>query len=328
MITLNFLLTSLIVVLIPGTGVIYIDAENDGTYVSTPMNQISANLYEATFPAVPCGRVVRYYVTAQSTTSSTVADPNGAPASYYTALAATSTNVVFQDTFETNQGWVATVNGATTGQWQRGVPANGGRGDPPVDSNDAGTQCYLTQNAAGDTDVDGGSVILTSPTMNASGGGEAILSYARWYDNTGAGTGGNPGTHTFDVAVSNNNGSSWVALESVGPATSESSGGWYYKSFPLSTVLPLTSQMKVRFTASDSAASPAVVEAAVDAVKLETVICLCPSDFDQNGFVNGDDFDSFIAAFEAGSTAADFDHNTFVNGDDFDAFVLAFEAGC
>ncbi len=54
----------------------------------------------------------------------------------------------------------------------------------------------------------------------------------------------------------------------------------------------------------------------------------CRADFDRNGWVNGDDFDGFTAAFEAGSILADIDHNTFVNGDDFDVFVAAFEAGC
>jgi len=54
----------------------------------------------------------------------------------------------------------------------------------------------------------------------------------------------------------------------------------------------------------------------------------CPSDFNGDGFVSGEDFDSFVLAFEAGDGAADFDSNVFVNGDDYDAFVIAFEAGC
>ncbi len=54
----------------------------------------------------------------------------------------------------------------------------------------------------------------------------------------------------------------------------------------------------------------------------------CPSDFNNDGFVTGDDFDAFVLAFIAGDIAADFDKNSFVTGDDFDAFVLAFEAGC
>lgn len=54
----------------------------------------------------------------------------------------------------------------------------------------------------------------------------------------------------------------------------------------------------------------------------------CPSDFDRDGFVTGDDFDAFVAAFELGDISSDFNGDTFVTGDDFDAFVVAFEAGC
>lgn len=54
----------------------------------------------------------------------------------------------------------------------------------------------------------------------------------------------------------------------------------------------------------------------------------CPSDFNGDGFVTGEDFDAYVDAFTAGDIAADFDHDGFVTGDDFDGYVLAFEAGC
>ncbi|MCG3122585.1 MAG: hypothetical protein GIKADHBN_00977 [Phycisphaerales bacterium] len=54
----------------------------------------------------------------------------------------------------------------------------------------------------------------------------------------------------------------------------------------------------------------------------------CPADFDKSGFVDTDDFDAFVQAFEAGTDNADFDGSGFVDTDDFDAFVQAFEAGC
>jgi len=54
----------------------------------------------------------------------------------------------------------------------------------------------------------------------------------------------------------------------------------------------------------------------------------CPSDWNQDGFVNGDDYDYFVDLFVAGDIAADYDDNGFVNGDDFDQFVEAFVAGC
>lgn len=55
---------------------------------------------------------------------------------------------------------------------------------------------------------------------------------------------------------------------------------------------------------------------------------LCPSDFNRDGFVTGEDFDGFVAQFELGTLAADFDGDGFVTGEDFDAFVAAFESGC
>lgn len=54
----------------------------------------------------------------------------------------------------------------------------------------------------------------------------------------------------------------------------------------------------------------------------------CPADFDGSGFVDTDDFDAFVTAFEAGTDNADFDGSGFVDTDDFDAFVRAFENGC
>lgn len=54
----------------------------------------------------------------------------------------------------------------------------------------------------------------------------------------------------------------------------------------------------------------------------------CPADFNQDGFVTGDDFDQFVVLFEAGDQGADWDRNTFVTGDDFDGFIVAFIDGC
>ncbi len=57
-------------------------------------------------------------------------------------------------------------------------------------------------------------------------------------------------------------------------------------------------------------------------------LVVCRADFDCTGFVDTDDFTSFVLAFEAGSNDADIDDTGFVDTDDFTAFVLAFEAGC
>jgi len=54
----------------------------------------------------------------------------------------------------------------------------------------------------------------------------------------------------------------------------------------------------------------------------------CPADFNSDGFLTFEDFDEFVAAFEAGAITADFDADGFLTFEDFDAFVGAFEAGC
>lgn len=59
-----------------------------------------------------------------------------------------------------------------------------------------------------------------------------------------------------------------------------------------------------------------------------TLQVFCPSDFDENVFVNGDDFDSFSDLFYANDPGADFDGDGDVDQDDFDAFLAGFVPGC
>ncbi len=60
----------------------------------------------------------------------------------------------------------------------------------------------------------------------------------------------------------------------------------------------------------------------------DVFVVFCAADFDEDGFISGEDFDQYVAAFEAGDLSADFDGDGFVTGEDFDGFVVAFEAGC
>lgn len=54
----------------------------------------------------------------------------------------------------------------------------------------------------------------------------------------------------------------------------------------------------------------------------------CSADMDGDGFVTGDDFDAYVAAFEIGDAESDFNGDGFVTGDDFDGYVAEFEIGC
>lgn len=312
---------------VAGTGKFFVDPEGDGSFVEIPLTQGPTNTYTGNFPATSCGSQIRYYFSAQSSSGTTFTYPSGAPASYHTVIAGSSLSTVFADNFQSATGWTSSVSGATTGQWDRGVPADPFGAGPQSDFDGSGA-CYVTDNrsggALGSYDIDAGSVFLVSPTLDASGG-EAYVSYARWFDNSGLGGGATPWDDTFLVEVSNNNGSTWSQLELVGP-TIESRGGWYKKSFKLSNFLALTSQMKVRFTARDLGTG-AVVEAGVDDFSLSIVGCFCQADLNEDGFIDAIDYDIFIPSWLSSNLAADYNGDTFVDAIDYDLFITDWLAG-
>lgn len=306
----------------PGTGTLHVDRGNG--YEEFPMDEVSTNLYDAIFPSSECGSVVNYFVSATSTEGVQECFPSDAPDSFFTATSADVVSTPFADDFQTNQGW--SVSGdAASGVWERGVPAgDGDRGDPLSDGDGSG-QCYLTENGPDDTDVDGGTTVLTSPLMDALGNGNAVsavLSYYRWYSND---VGNAPASDIFVVEISNNDGQSWVELETVGPAGNEVSGGWFHKTFNISDYVTPTDQMRLRFSASDLG-DGSVVEAAVDGIEIMLVECdedVLHGDVNLDGTVNLLDVDPFITILSAGGyqPEADINKDGVVNLLDVQAFI-------
>lgn len=253
------------------TGTLHLDR---GAGLETfPLTQLSPNVYAVEFPplAVPCGSSISYYVSAQASSGPVVFDPPGAPDVRFSAIAAASMTTAFEDTFQTNLGW--SVSGtAVDGHWERAVPAGGGdRGDPPTDADGSGL-CYVTDNADGNSDVDGGTTILLSPVLDATNGPAvgALVAYQRWFSN-------NIGVvdDIFRVEISNNGGSSWVPLETVGATSPEANGGWYEKVFRIADHIAPTSTMRLRFIAQDLGTG-SVVEAGVDHVRILQASCAPP----------------------------------------------------
>lgn len=251
----------------PGTGILHVDRGNG--FEAFVMEELEPNVYAAGFPAATCGQVLKYYVTVEASNGVLQADPANAPEAHYTAISAGEQEVLFADNFETDRGWSVSST-ATDGQWSRGVPVGGGdRGDPPTDADGSGA-CFLTDNVDGNSDVDSGNTILTSPVIDGTSAepGLLVLSYWRWYSNV---AGDSPNQDTFVVQVSNNNGTSWVDLETVGPGGIEVQGGWYRRVAKLDMFTP-GSQMRVRFIAADVDPG-SVVEAAVDGVEFKVLRC-------------------------------------------------------
>jgi hypothetical protein len=309
---------------------------NGGAFQSAPMTANGGQSYTATLPAADCGEAPQFYFSAVGQTAGTINLPAGGASAPFTASVGEEV-VTFADNFETNLGWTVsgTAANAAAGRWERAIPAgDGSRGDP-ADDFDGSSRAYITGNGAGgsNTDVDTDTT-LTSPAFDVSGSPEASVSYARWYDNTGSGTGAAPGADTFKVQISNNNGSTWVALETVGPNTPQSSGGWNVVSFRIADFVAPSTQVRVRFIADDLA-DGSVVEAGVDAFEVSGLTCDQPGGCsaadlaEPFGTLNFFDVSAFLGAYNSQDPAADLAEpfGTF-NFFDISAFLGVFNAGC
>jgi hypothetical protein len=270
-----------------------------GSFQSSLLTELSPGEFEATLPGAPCAETIEYYLEIPvNAGQSAVIDPPGAPTSVvFSTTAATGAATMINLNFQTDTGW--TVSGdALDGQWEREDPRGDGQRCDPLNDFDGSGVCWLTDNNLGNTDVDDGMTVLESETFDLSTADEPRVTYARWFCNDWL---LNPMTDAFLVEISNDNGQSWVPLEIVGPDGDEVSGGWFRRSFRISDFVAPTSEVKLRFTASDSPAHPSVVEAAIDALQIVNFTCPAVAgpcgDFDSDGDVDLVDFAAFGQCF-------------------------------
>ncbi len=284
-----------------------------GTFQIVALTPLGGNLYRAVLPPPVCSDTPQFYVIAQGTTTGLVSNPVGAPTNVYSAIVGTQV-IAISNNFQTSGNF--TVQNSTTplltdGGWTRGVPivdANcQARGAPAADADGSG-QCWLTDNDSANScnsDVDGGMTMLLSDIYDVSTLADAQVNYARWYANTG---GQNPQTETMVIEVSQDGGTNWVNLETVGPTTGspngQVTGGWFNRSFVIASVVAPTTQFRVRFTAQDPDPG-AVVEAGVDAFSITgrncTPVTCISCDLNGDSVVDGRDIPVMTALITGGT---------------------------
>jgi hypothetical protein len=179
-----------------------------------------------------------------------------------TASAGITDRVVQLETFESSGGgWsVVAPNDAATGSWEWGDP-QGTSQQPEDDATPSGVNAWITGLPAsfggGNNDIDAGTTTLLSATYDSTGLVDPAVGYARWFTND---LGASPGNDPLVVEVSNDNGLSWLPLETINTGLPLA---WNKAQVALDPILTSTDQMRFRFTAQDLGAG-SLVEAGID----------------------------------------------------------------
>jgi len=292
------------------------------TVAGTPTG--TTNQFTFATPALDCLEQIDWWISAETTSGEAFTVPAVAPADTFSTVVATTLTSTFADNAETDLGY--SVSGsASDGQWTRAVPVNSGRGDPTSDADGSG-RAWVTDNEAGNSDVDNGQTTLTGPAIDASAGG--TLSYSYWLNDIATGEMGSEDYLRVQFAT-NAAGNNWTTLHEYGSPLNQ----WRQASATVGSGgdIPATSTLRLRFIAADN--SPGgVVEAGIDAITLQAFECeeppTCPADTNGDGNLSPADFSAWVAAYNAQAPECDQNDDGSCTPADFSAWVANYNAGC
>ena len=251
---------------VPGSGMLHYSVDG-GDYVTAPMTDLGGWRYLASLPAVDCLTRFRFFVSAEEETGRIFYDPGYLNPHF--AVVATDSSVLFNDNFDTDQGWLTTYEGTQNGLWERAIPVDdqGWKADPPADADGGDGMCFVTDNGYGSTDVDFGEVRLWSPIFDMTEGGIISYDYYLYLSN-------DDGYDRLLVEINDYHGAGeWYEV-----ARHDTHGGltWRHNEITAEELIlagaSLTPYMRLRFSVNDGG-SESIVEAGVDNVFVATFDC-------------------------------------------------------
>lgn len=240
----------------PGSAQFFVDTGSG--FVSETINDLGNGAYQAVFPGDTCGDTMRYYFSVRDTEGNEFKSPGDAPNSSHSAFVVAGTTTLFNDNFETDFGWSVVNENLSTGAWTRAIPSQGCNDGSPGDDYDGSGRAYLTGLGCS-VDVDGGPTRLTSPILDIRDGG--YVEFAAWFSND------DNDADRLTVEISNNGGTNWTLVESIGNTT-----GWSVRRYNVADYVSPSSTMRFRFSATDNP-NNSVTEAAIDAFEIFTLVC-------------------------------------------------------
>lgn len=288
----------------------------DGSTTEFVMTEESVFAFTASIPAMDCYEEADFWFSATDTEGLLYTDVlNASLGGGHALMAATGDTVVFADDFSSDLGWTTVNTSVQSGAWARTQPIAANAYEPQGDYDGSG-MAWVTGASPGEMLV-GGPTELISPAFDLSGAGAAEVSYAAWHQTS-------LGNSPLRVQASPD-GVTWTEV-----ATHVNTPAWEPNTIRLDNHIPLTSQVRVRFSAS-SWSNFSSAEAGVDAFSIVAVECdECIADYNRDGTVNTQDFLAFMNDFTGSTNVGNPDVNgdTKVDSLDFLAFLNAFVAGC
>ncbi len=180
----------------------------------------------------------------------------------------------YKDDFILELGWQVTNENVTSGAWVRAIPNatfnNGVPSNPGSDiTNDIGEFCFVTGNASpssgvGDQDLDDGTTILTSPSIDLSNFSNPILKNYIWFYASERSDRDQLRNDTLFVQLVQNN--QILDLDTI----IEDTDGWELKEYDLSDKFDKSEPFNIQYAVSDFGGPQQgnLVEAGVDGFEI------------------------------------------------------------